>query len=550
MRRIALLLAVVGCTSSAAVPAVRFENAPPVRVVNDRRHVEKTPDELMYERYLNNFDGSFHRLVTRRLELKRHERARGVNALDEVPSSTWFTNRIGVREVSVEELEELPGSVGTPEDHKPWTVVSSKVGGMSIGFIIKDARGEKFLLKFDPKGFPEAETSTQIIMGRLLWAVGYNVTDDYVVKLRREDLVLAPDAKVKDPSGASFSLDKRELEARLAVVNTGKDGMMRALASRYLDGKPLGGHPAEGVREDDPNDLIPHELRRDLRGTRAIFSWLDHSDLHPGNSLDMYVTDPAEPKRHYVKHYFVDYGIALGFGAAKNSNLRYGHEYQVDWKAMARSLFTFGLLSRPWEDRKRPNLRGVGTYDVEKYDPGEWKPLTPMYTPVRVSDRIDNFWSSKIIMKLQRKHIEAAVAAAKLSDPRASKWLVEQLIARQRKTAKYWFERVNPLDEMRATSRELCFKDLSLVYGFAHARNTRYRTTFYDRNGKRFERSATIGPGSNGATCAPLKLSGAHEGYTIVRVDTSRPGFAGSTYVYVARDARTLVPRVIGIWRK
>jgi hypothetical protein len=324
---------------------------------------------------------------------------------------------------------------------------------------------------------------------------------------------------------------------------------MRALVSRYLDGKPLGGHPAEGVRSDDPNDLIPHELRRDLRGTHAIFSWLDHSDLHLGNSLDMYVEDPADPKRHYVKHYFIDFGIALGAGSAKNENPRYGYEYQLDWGAMAKSLFTFGLVQRPWEERTRPPLRGIGVYDVAKYSPGEWKALTPMYTPARIADRIDNFWASKIMMKLQRKHIEAAVEAAKLSDPRAAKWLVDALIARQRKTAKYWFERVNPLDEIRLSGSELCFKDLSLVYGFAPARNTRYRLSFFDRNAKRFARD-TVAPGSNGATCAPLAMSGAHEGYTIVRIDTSRPGFSESTYVYVARDARTLTPHVIGIWRK
>jgi hypothetical protein len=539
----------MGCATSRHVPDVHFENSPPVQVVNDRRDVPQTPEELIYERYLKNFDWAFHRLVTHQLDLKRPQRARGVNALDEVPDSTWFTNRIGVRDVPIEDIKELPGSIGTPEDYKPWTVVSSKVGGLSIGFIIKDRRGEKFLLKFDPKGHPEGETSTQIITGRLLWALGYNVTDDYVVRLRKEDLVLAADAKVKDPGGESFELDQAELDARLALIDIAKDGTMRALVSRYLDGKPLGGHPAEGVRDDDPNDLIPHELRRDLRGTRAIFAWLDHSDLHLGNTLDMWVPDPADPKRHYVKHYFIDYGIALGFGATKNADPRLGFEYKVDWPAMARSLVSFGLLQRPWEDRKRPRLRGVGNYDLETYDPGKWKPMTPMYTPVRISDRFDNFWSSKIMMKLQRSHIEAAVEAAHLSDPRAARWLVDALIARQRKTAKYWFQRVNPLDEFRTNGRELCFKDLSLVYGFARADNTLYRVELYNRNGKRFGRTA-LGPGSSGATCAPLKLSGSHEDYTIVRLDTSRPGFHGTTYVYVARDARTLVPRVIGIWRK
>ena len=127
---------------------------------------------------------------------------------------------------------------------------------------MKDARGEKFLLKFDPKGFPETETATQIIMGRLLWAIGYNVTDDYIAKVKKEDLILDPKAEVKDPAGDSFPLDQTEFDTRLANVDVAKDGTMRALVSRYLDGKPLGGHPADGVRDDDPNDLIPHELRR------------------------------------------------------------------------------------------------------------------------------------------------------------------------------------------------------------------------------------------------------------------------------------------------
>ncbi|HEY5927740.1 MAG TPA: hypothetical protein VIV11_38910 [Kofleriaceae bacterium] len=548
MKRIACLLVLASCASSAPVPHVRFANAPAVRVVNDRRNVPKQPEEIDYDRYLDNFDGSFHRLVTRRLELKRPERARGINALDEVPDSTWFTNRIGVRDVPPEQLKNMPGSVGTPEDHKPWTIQSSKVGGLSVGFIIKDARGEKFLLKFDRKGLPEAETSTQIIIGRLLWAIGYNVTDDYVVRIRKEDLVLAPDAKVKDPQGQSFPLDQRELEARLAQIDVAQDGTMRALVSRYLDGKPLGGHPGDGVRADDPNDRIPHELRRDLRGTYAIFEWLDHSDLHLANSLDMWVSDPANPDHHYVKHYFIDFGIALGTGAVKNDDLRFGYEYQLDWKAMARSLFTFGLIQRPWEDRKKPPYRGVGLYDIANYDPGTWKPLTPMYTPVRVADRIDKFWASKTIMKLRREHIQAAVDAAKLSDPRAVAWLVDALIARQRKTARYWFERVNPVDELRVESRGLCFKDLSIAYQFAPARGTQYTLTFFDARGRRIARRAVAAGG--GTTCAPLELSVARDAYTIVRIDTRRPGFSRSTFVYVARDERTTAARVIGIWRQ
>ncbi|HEU4615333.1 MAG TPA: hypothetical protein VFS15_24735 [Kofleriaceae bacterium] len=549
MRRAALLLALVACGGSSRVPAARFANAPAVREVNDRRDVPEPPDELPYERYLANFDSLFHDRLTQPLELRRHERARGVNALDEVPDSTWFTNRIGVRDVSPDEIAHMPGSAGSPEPYKPWTILSSKHGGLSVGFIIKDARGEKFLLKFDPRGFPEAETSTQIIVGRLLWAFGYNVTDDYVVRLRAEDLAIAPDAEVKDPVGKPRPLDRATLETMLARVEVSRDGTMRALASRYLDGKPLGGHPPEGVRRDDPNDVIPHQLRRDLRGAYVMFEWLDHNDMHLGNTLDMYVEDPAIPGRHYVKHYFIDFGIGLGFGARKNHDPRYGYEYEVDWGAIARSLFSFGLIERPWEGRRTPRFRGLGIYDIARYDPGSWKPLTPMYTPIRLADRIDKFWAAKIMMRLKREHIRAAVDAAQLTDPRAAAWLTEALIARQRKTARHWFERTNPLDELAVADHTLCFKDLSIAYAFVPARGTEYHLVFHRRDGSRFA-TTRLAAGDSGVTCAPLQLAGDREGYTIVEVKTTRPGFSGTTYVHVARDPARDTARIIGIWRR
>ena len=547
MRRAAYLVVIAGCGASAPVPAVRFANAPPVTVINDRVHVPRKPAETEYDRLLDNFDGSFHRLLTHELELERPARARGVNALDEVPDSTWFTNRIGVRAVSPDEVADPPGGVGTPEPHKPWTIVGAKNGGVSVGFMIEDTRGEKFLLKFDPRGFRESESAAQIIVGRLLWALGYNVTEDHVVHLTRDDLVLARDAE-RDSGGDAMALDERELDDMLARVDIAPDGTMRALASRYLDGEPLGGHPGEGVRADDPNDRIPHELRRDLRGTAAIFAWLDHTDLHFGNSVDMWVHDPADLEHRYVKHYFIDFGISLGVGALKNHNHRYGYEYQVDWRAITRSLVSLGILERPWETRTRPPYRGIGHYEVELYDPGSWKPLTPMYAPVRLADRFDKFWGAKLIMKLTRAHVRAAVDAAKLSDPRAAAWLVDALVARQRKTARYWFQRVNPLDAAAIAGDRLCFTDLSIEYGFAPAKNTRYTLTFFDRNGGRIG-ATTLDAARSGRTCGLLELSAGHESYTIVRVDTVRPRFQGTTYVYVAREPFTLAPRVIGIWR-
>jgi hypothetical protein len=517
--------------------------------VNDRRDVPKPPAEREFVRSLYNFDGQFHRRITRALELHRPQRAQGINALDEVPDSTWFTNRVGVRDVSPEEIAAAPGGAGSPEAHKPWTIVSTKAGGATVGFVIKDARGKQFLLKFDPLGHPEAETATQVIMGKLIWAFGFNVTEDYVIYVDKRDLVLARNAVIKDPFGNKRPLDQRELDKRLATIEQAPDGRIRALASAWLDGKPLGGHPFEGVRRDDPNDRIPHELRRDLRGAYALFSWLDHNDIHAGNMLDVWVADPDDPKRHYVKHYWIDYGIGLGFGAAKNREPRFGYEFYLDFRLIVRHLLFLGAGGRPWADRTRPELRGVGLYETKLYDPGSWVSSTPAYIPIYVADRIDKFWASKIIMRFTREQIRAAVDSAKLSDPRAAAWLTDALIERQRKTARYWFERVNPLEEFAVDAKSLCFKDLAIVYAFAPVRTTRYVVEFLDRNGNPVG-TTKLAAAASGVSCAKLELASGGEGYTIARITTRRRDFTRSTFVHIARDPTTAVPRVIGIWRQ
>lgn len=544
----ALLLAILaGCASSASLPPARFTNAPPTTAVNDRNDIAK-PEERPYTRYLYNLDGQFLRLISRPLELHRPQRALGVNALDEVPNSTWFTNRIGVRDVSPAEIATAPGGVGSPELYKPWTITSTKVGGMTVGFIIKDSRGEKFLLKFDVKGDPEAETATQVIMGKLLWAFGFNVTEDYIVYLNKRDLVVSPKAVIKDQFGHERPLTQTEVDRRLATIDEANDGNLRVMVSHWIPGKPLGGHAAEGVRADDPNDRIPHELRRDLRGAYALFAWLDHYDLHEGNTLDMWVADPADPKHHYVKHYWVDYGIALGLAAQKNGDPRAGYEWYFDVGVLVRELLSFGAAPRIWEERGEQSYRGIGRLETALFDPGTWKSSSAAYVPIYLADRIDKFWATKIIMKFTRDQIRAAVDAGRLSDPHAAAWLTDALIERQRATGRYWFSRVNPIDEIAVAKDTLCFKDLSIVYAFEPARGTHYTLRFFTGTGTPLH-TTTLAAGDAGVSCAPVELAATGDGYTIVEVQTTRPHFTGTTYVHLAREPKTHAPRVIGIWR-
>jgi len=559
MRRALLLAAAVGgCARPATAPAVRFANAPAVDAVDDRRDVPRRPRARTVHVDLHHLDGYFG-LVTRALDLPRSRRAQGVNALDEVPDSTWFTNRIGVRELSPDEIRRGPTVIGSPEPHKPWTIHSTKVGGVAVGFIITDARGEKFVLKFERPGFPEVETGADAIANRLLWAAGYNVPEDHVVYLREGDLVLASDAKIKDVYGNAYPLGRAELLRRLAPFDRAPDGRLRALASRMLDGAPLGGHPGMGVRPDDPNDRIPHELRRDLRGAYAFFSWLDLGDVKEDNTLDMYVADPADPARHYVKHYLIDFGKGLGATAMFSRDPRRGQQYVFDAPDLLASLATMGLAQRAWERRADPRLRGVGLFEAETYDPGAWKPDTPAYLPFRTADAYDKLWAARIISRFTRAQLRAAVDAARFSDPRAAAYVVDTLVARQRATVLHWLRRVSPLDRFELRRGWLCFDDLVIERGLAPvAGATRYRVMPHDAAGRPVGAPLVRRANATGRSCVgPLALGGGAERYTILRVDTERLDYRSATFVHVARGAeataaRAVVdgePRVIGIFR-
>jgi hypothetical protein len=562
MRGAALVVALGAAACAARPPSgeLRFHNRPPVQVVNDRLNVADKPAKRRYFRNLMRYDSNVHRRLTRWMEMRPHHRAGNVNAMDEVPDSTWFENRIGVRDLSIDEIRRGPNQSGSPENHLPLTIKSSKVGGVAVGFIVEDARGVKYLLKFDTLEFPEAETAADVVVQRLLWAVGYHVPEDYVIYLRREDLRLARDAVVEDPMGGEKPMTKEFLDLQLSKIHVARDNTIRALASKYLDGAPLGGHPREGVREDDPNDRVPHQLRRELRGAYAIFSWLDHTDMKEDQTLDMYVADPSDPKVHYVMHYLVDFGKGLGVQALTSRNKAGGRAYQFDPGDASLSLLSLGLWRRPWEGKDWPRqLRGVGIFESEKYAPGQWKANTPQYIPFLDADRFDSFWAAKILIRFSRAQLRAAVEQGRYSDPRAVDYVTQVLVERQRKTARHWFDRVAPLDRFAveaasSAGQRLCFEDLALRYRLARSApaGTRYAARAFDREGHRLPWRAVATGTRDGRVCLPRLASpaaGADE-YTIIRIETSRPGQnLPGVLVHMARDPLLGRLRVIGIRR-
>ena len=265
--------------------------------------------------------------VGHRLGVADLPEAENVNALDEVPDSTWFTNRQGKAPLSVEELQKGANEGGGPDLSAPLKVIGGKGLGKSPGLIVEDSRGDRYLIKFDPIGFEEMNTATEILASKIVHAAGYNVPEYYIVNIDPENLVLGDGARIRGKYKKKRAMTQEDIFEIFKSATPNKDGTYRTSASKFIEGKPVGPPPAYGTRKDDPNDTVKHENRRELRGLRIISSWLNHNDLKRGNTFDTYV---GEDGKGHVKHYLLDFAGCLGSRTTGHKPPHWGHAYLWD----------------------------------------------------------------------------------------------------------------------------------------------------------------------------------------------------------------------------
>jgi hypothetical protein len=544
MRALAIVVVASTACGGATIRGpgpLRFRNEPPVTVVNDRVPIAAPEeDDIGLVEYY--FREDVDRPARRALRVDATPPAANVNSLGDVPDSTWFTNR----SPTPEEVRRGPGC-GGPDRSAPWKVVGVKVGGASIGLTVEDASGDKYIIKFDERGHPEAESAADVIVQRLTWAFGYNVPDNEVVTFKREDLVLDAKAVMKTVSGKERPMTEQDLEEYLAMIERDGD-TFRALASKFIDGKIIGGVEPEGVREDDPNDRVRHELRRDLRGQRVLWAWVNHWDLKPQNTLATYTDDK------YVMWYQIDFGESFGVGARVGGPPRNGFRKMFSFRRAALALVSLGTHVNPWERRPRfPKLRGLGHFDSATFDFAGWVPAHN-WRPTDLADKVDELWGAEILMRFTPAHIAAAVDAGKYSDPRTAQYMTKTLIQRQRKIGRRVFSQVAPLVDFAVKERngsvELCFDDLWLVHAYGPEATTGYRARSFDYGGTLVDgtvrRAAAAGPRG---CIAGLRPGATHDGYTIVEIAVRRgKKDLPRLFVHVARGPDGF--RVIGIDRR
>jgi hypothetical protein len=388
-----------------------------------------------------------------------------VNEYDEVPNSSWFTNRNHVKAVCAADVRH--GLEGDLVPKPPWTIKSIKRKGVNPGFQIKDADDKRWLVKLDPPGYPQLGSGADAVSSRLLLAAGYNVPHDVALTFRREDLKLDEDLVKGKDGEPPFTEDN--LNDLLARGHCSDDGRYYGQASLFLTGTPIGHINFRGKRPDDPNDLYTHRHRRELRGLYVVASWLQHWDTKDHQSLEMFVETTTD-SLGYVKHYLQDLGATLGAAAEGPKRLQTGYEYRVDLKWITRRFLSLGFVVEPWRRAEQETgIPAVGNFEAAEFEPDKF--TTMMSNPAfrECTDR-DAYWGTKIVSSFSDAQIEAAIDAAGYEDPRVKPRLLETLIERRDKIARYWFDRVTPVDFFHVDEGRLEFHDLAVDRGLERPR--------------------------------------------------------------------------------
>jgi hypothetical protein len=466
----------------------------------------------------------------------KRQRALDVNTLDEVPDSSWFENRVGTRPMSPAEMAAGPNRQGSPAG--PWTVTSGKFEGVTPGLQMKDTSGQLYFVKFDPPGFPELGSGAEIISTKLLYALGYYVPENYIVIFARDDLHIAPGAMTRGADGKKQPMTDQDLDGLLANAARRSDGRYRAMASKALPGTPVGPFSYYGVRPDDPNDTIPHEHRRELRGLRVFAAWINHVDVKSENSLDTLV--PTDDGHVVVRHNLLDFNATLGSGGIGPADRWSGYEYIVDRRSILRALFTFGLYVPSWLTIRYPDIPSVGRFEGERFDPNGWKPTFPNRAMLNARPD-DTFWAARRAAAIPDAAIRAVVETADYSDPRATDAITKALIERRDKIAQEWLTDVNPLVEFVIDDSTLMFRNAAVAAGVSSpAAEYRVRWFRFDNAAGSIEPVGGPATSERPAFSVPANLAAAAEfiGAEVAAIDGQHASWRRPVRVYLRRRDR------------
>lgn len=457
-----LLLFITQAQAQKFLPDDPIAKDPDDLPVSKPAHVELSPS---YDAVENTF--GFH-------NTGEPVRAQNTNTAGEVPDSSWFTNRMGTRDMTLEELARGANRTNGPDTLNTLTVVAAGLESFTEGLVVLDSRGDRYYLIFDPAGMANMATGAAVVANRFFYAIGYNVLPSSIVAIHRQKLTISPDAAIQILGGKQAPLDQEFLDLFLENADRRKDGMYRAVAVEITrEAENIGEFKFYGTRGDDPNDIIPHQDRRELRGMRVFAAWLNHYNYRSISTLDRYETVDGSS---YVKHYMIDFSTALGSGNGPGGRIipkdkQSGNEYSLvgDAGATLKTALSLGFWKRPWMkvEYPYPLYPEIGRFEAEFFQPDQWRPAypNPAYKGMLLDDA---FWATKILARFSDEAIRTIVRTGEYSDPAAELYLVETLIKRRDKLIAHYYKGINPLDGFSVRGDYLEFENLGQKAGLAN----------------------------------------------------------------------------------
>ncbi|MDP8208131.1 MAG: hypothetical protein P9L92_15810 [Candidatus Electryonea clarkiae] len=480
----------------------------------------------------------------------RPRQALNADAFGEVRNSSWFTNRNAFTHMTLAEIAQGPGIYSGPDTSAAWQIVRAKAEGVTIGFHIIDSRGDKYVIKFDPIGYAGLNSGAEVVCTKLYYAAGFNVPENTTVYFRPEILVLGEKVKFTDKKGRKRYMNQQDFEEIMLRVEISPNGLIQAAASKYIEGKLLGPFHFDGVREDDPNDFIPHEHRREVRGLKIIGIWLNNIDAKSNNSMDTYIGEDGEG---FVRHYMMDFGSNLGSGSKGPQPQYRGHENEFDPHEALFKIGTLGLWIRSWEKPDSVHFPTVGRFSADLLEPDKFKFIIPNTAYDNCTD-LDAYWGTKLVMSFTEDQIETAVAAGPYS-AEAGKYLTKVLIERRDVIGKHWFGRVNPLDNFEISKNQdatvLNFTDLAVSTGLEDKSGSKYHYEIRSIDNQKIESGVLENNNLSLASIMKLKERGGVQYEITFRIKReSQKKLSKWVKVYLELDKSSTMPVLVGLKRQ
>jgi hypothetical protein len=286
--------------------------------------------------------------------------------------------------------------------------------------------------------------------------------------VRVEQLSIDESATITPTSGNERRMKQSDIRVLLRRAHRDEDGSYRVIASKALDGRPVGGFRFYGTRSDDPNDVVQHEHRRELRGYGTFAAWLNHVDSKSINTLDTVVD---EGNRKVVRHNLLDFGSTVGSAGVYPREAFEGSEYLVEGKKTLAGIPTFGFYIKDWRTIDMYRARTVGAFPIDhtEWDPDKWKPryANSAFRSARLDDK---FWAARRLQGFTDEMLRSVPRVGQFGDPKSEEMLSMFLIDRRNAIIRRYLPAVNPIvDVQLAAAGPLTFKNAAVEAKVADA---------------------------------------------------------------------------------